>query len=163
MYEAVNARRIKKDYHILPGETVKTINFLLTSYEPVHFNDLVMFILYGRDATGKNIVIESPVLSPGSFWPSYQAMSTRSGGENMNLLGVEPGSQSGTWRYDTRGLRNPKVYHAARKFQPGQQTYLYVIGKTEFGGLRDYELIFGPDTFENCRKWLISKGFWKDR
>jgi hypothetical protein len=55
----------------------------------------------------------------------------------------------------------PKVYYAARKYQPKYKNYHYVIGKKDFGGLIGHQIVYGPDTFMGCRRWLIGKGYWQ--
>lgn len=55
----------------------------------------------------------------------------------------------------------PKVYYAARKYQPKYKNYHYVIGKKQYSGLAGHQIVYGPDTFMGCRRWLISQGHWQ--
>ena len=68
---------------------------------------------------------------------------------------------SGSWKYDTRGLKAKKEWCAVHL--PKKSGYnAYVIRKyyeTSLDSER-YTICYGPDTFEACRSWLFRKGYW---
>ncbi len=86
---------------------------------------------------------------------------TRSGNPGSNPDSGS-GNNSGNWHYDTRGLKNPKVWGAIRYInETGPKAY--VIRKYYEAPLNPklYSIIFGPNTFMACREWLLKKGYWK--
>jgi hypothetical protein len=68
---------------------------------------------------------------------------------------------SGNWYYDPRGLPNPKEWCAQQKYQTSIRQYEYTIGKCADQALNpERRTIYGPDTFDGCKAWLINKKYW---
>ncbi|MGD8837768.1 MAG: hypothetical protein PVJ19_22705, partial [Desulfobacteraceae bacterium] len=86
----------------------------------------------------------------------YAAIKACSSGNARRRQGVTVNKQAHS------GVnKGAKVYFAARKYQPKYKNYHYVIGKKQYGGLVGHQILFGPDTYMGCRRWLIGKGYWK--
>jgi len=79
--------------------------------------------------------------------------------QKASTVPSQPQQKDGYWKPWGAG-KVEKNYYAARRYQPKYKNYHYVIGKTEYGGLSGYHILYGPSTFENCRKWLFEKGYW---
>jgi len=92
--------------------------------------------------------------------------STGSGGSSISSQTTpsQPEQADGYWKpWGAAGAAGKveKNYYAARRYQSNSKTYQYVIGKTEFGGLANAHILYGPTTFDNCKKWLFEKGYRK--